>query len=414
MNVVQVARRFVRSDWGGTETAILETSKRLLSVGHRTEIICPNALAETPQESIAGVNVTRYPYFYPYLGLNENAKIQLDKKGGNLLSFPLMRRLRAEQPLDLIHLHTGKRLGGMVRHVARKRSIPYVVSLHGGVFDVPEEESRSWTAPTRKTWEWGKALGWWFGSRKVLDEAAAIICVGRKESELVRSRYPGQRVVHLPNGVDVERYRTGSYLRFRRQHRIPDNATVLLTVGRIDPQKNQLALVRILPQLRKSHPQLHLLLVGHITNEQYHRTLLDEIRDLGLTRNVTLIPGIDPESQDIVDAYHSADVMVLPSIHEPFGIVLVEAWAAGLPVAASRVGGIASLIRDGDDGVMFDPGDNNAIGNAIDGLLRNPVRRHLLARNGCAKATDQYSWNRITEQLVEVYKEVTDGCRKSV
>ncbi len=300
-----------------------------------------------------------------------------------------------------------------MRHVARKRRIPYVVSLHGGVFDVPEEESRSWTAPTQKTWEWGKALGWWFGSRKVLDEAAAIICVGRKESDLVRSRYPNKRVVHLPNGVDVERYRTGSRLRFRRKHHIPDNANVLLTVGRIDPQKNQLALIRVLPQLKKSHPRIHILLIGHVTNEGYHQKLLQTIHDLDLTQQVTVIPGLDPESQDIVDAYHSADLMVLPSIHEPFGIVLVEAWAAGLPVAASRVGGIASLISDGHDGVMFDPNDNTAIGNAIDALLKNPVRRHLLAKRGHAKAVDRYSWNRITEQLITVYKEVTNGNRKS-
>ncbi len=68
MNIVQIPRRFVRSHWGGTETVILETCKRLLKLGHHTEIICPNALAHQDKEVIGGVSISRVPYFYPYLG----------------------------------------------------------------------------------------------------------------------------------------------------------------------------------------------------------------------------------------------------------------------------------------------------------------------------------------------------------
>ena len=104
MHVIQIPRRFIRSDWGGTETVILETAKRLLMTGHQTMILCPNALADRNREIIEGVPVRRTPYFYPYWGLGRNARKQLDKKGGNLFSFSLMKELNRHYNLDIIHL----------------------------------------------------------------------------------------------------------------------------------------------------------------------------------------------------------------------------------------------------------------------------------------------------------------------
>ncbi|RMG46940.1 MAG: glycosyltransferase family 1 protein, partial [Acidobacteria bacterium] len=124
MNIVHIPRRFTRQDWGGTETVVLETCKRLLRMGHRTEILCPNALAQNDYELIDGVPVRRVSYFYPYWRLRPEAKRQLDKKGGNLFSFALMKALWKYPHLDLIHLHTMKRLGGIGRYVARRRGIP--------------------------------------------------------------------------------------------------------------------------------------------------------------------------------------------------------------------------------------------------------------------------------------------------
>ena len=208
MRTIQVPRRFVRQAWGGTETVILETSRRLPELGHETEILCPRALADGDEETIDGVKVRRTGYFYPYLGLSAEAKGQLDRKAGNLVSFPLLRELLTRPDLDLVHLHTGKRLGGMVRTAARVRGIPYVVSLHGGVHDVPEEEARTWTEPTAGTWEWGKALGWCFGSRRVLDDAFPI-----------GGEHPGRGVgvarlarVANPDAPDLELHRAAGAL----------------------------------------------------------------------------------------------------------------------------------------------------------------------------------------------------------
>ncbi|MDK2972922.1 MAG: hypothetical protein PWP23_2677 [Candidatus Sumerlaeota bacterium] len=405
MKILQIPRRFVRSDWGGTETVILQTSRQLLAQGHETAVWCPNALATSNEEVIDSVPVRRFDYFYPYFGLKPEAVRRLDQKGGNLFSFAMMRALRNEPGVDLLHLHTSKRLGGIVRHVAMKRRIPYVVSVHGGLFDVPSDEAATWTEPTQGTLEWGKALGAWVGSRRVFDDAAAIICVGREEQAKTQQQYPEKNVLHLPNGVDPERFARGDGGAFRSKYGIPMECPLILVTGRIDPQKNQLTAVESFRLLRDSVPNCHLLLLGHVTNDAYRGKLEAAITESGLSRNVTLIPGVDSGTDDLVNAFHAANVFLLPSVHEPFGIVILEAWAAGLPVAASRVGGIPSFVEDGRDGLLFDPAAPAQIAEALQTLLTNKEKANSIAEAGRTKAREEYSWCRVTEQLVTIYEE---------
>jgi glycosyltransferase involved in cell wall biosynthesis len=413
MRTVQVPRRFVRHAWGGTETVILETSRRLPALGHETEILCPNALAEADEETIDGVRVRRTGYFYPYLGLSAEAKAQLDRKAGNLVSFPLLREILARPGLDLVHLHTGKRLGGMVRTAARLRGIPYVVSLHGGVHDVPAEEARTWTEPTAGAWEWGKALGWCFGSRRVLDDAAAILCVGEGERRLTQARYPAKRVEYLPNGVDVALFARGDGRRFRAARGIAAEAELLMVVARVDPQKNQALAIHVLKALADERPRLQLVLAGPVTDPAYAASLRASARAQGLGDRVHFLEDLRPRSQDLVDAYHAAALVLLPSIHEPFGIVTLEAWAAGRAVAASRTGGVPFLVEDGVDGVLLDPSDAAGWVRTVRALLAHGPSRDRLAASGRRKAAAEYDWDRITGRLAALYDDVARGARQS-
>jgi len=401
-----LARRFARDDWGGTETVILETSKRLLNMGHHTEVQCTLATAESDSEEFEGVLVRRHPYFYPYVGLGEQAKRLLDKKGGSPFSFGLMRALKRLPELDLIHLHVGNRIGGIGRHVARQRRIPYVVSLHGGVFDVPAEEVASWAEPTRGALDCGKVLSWWVGTRRVLLDASAILCVGYRETILAQKRLPDKPVIHLPNGADTERFASGDGPGFRQKYGIPLDSRVLLTLARIDSQKNQHLPARLIRELREIDPRTHLLFVGHVTNPAYHEKLEALVVANGMENHVTVIPGIAADSSDLVNAYHAADLFLLPSVHEPFGIVILEAWSAGLPVIASRVGGIPHFVSDGEDGLLFDPADERELLAAYRALTTEPALCKRLGAAGQKKAREEYDWNMITRKLVRIYEDV--------
>lgn len=405
MRTIQLAKRVVRDDWGGTETVILETARRLVEKGHPSEVFCTIASADCTEEELKGVRVRRFSSFYPFIGLKPDARELLDKKGGSPISFPMMRALQREPELDLIHLHTGNRLGGIGRTVARKRRIPYVISLHGGAFDIPKAEAESMAAPTRGALDYGKVFGWWFGARQVLAEASAILCVGYPESVLVKERMPDKNVVYLPNGADTRRFAEGDGTGFRRAHAIPEDAFVVLTLARIDSQKNQLLPVRMLPEMLKREPRTHVLLVGNVTNTAYHDQIVRTAEELGVREHLTIVPGIPSDSPDLASAYHAADLFLLPSIHEPFGIVILEAWSAGLPVLASRVGGIPHFVEDGVDGQLFDPADEASFIESFSALVGHPDRARDLALAGGMKARGHYDWDVIAERLIGVYEE---------
>ncbi len=120
--IIHVPRRFVAEEWGGTETVILEVARRQQLAGAQPEILTSMALAGRRTEEIGGVPVRRYGHIYPYLGLTPADRTALDKKGGNLVSLPLMASLLKAPDVRLFHAHAIKRLGGMVRTAARLRS----------------------------------------------------------------------------------------------------------------------------------------------------------------------------------------------------------------------------------------------------------------------------------------------------
>jgi glycosyltransferase involved in cell wall biosynthesis len=406
LNVVHVPRRFATDDWGGTETTILQTCLQLKQRGHDSSIVTTTALCDTPTEKMQGIPIRRHSYTYPFWGLSDAGRREMDKKGGNLLSLSLLNSLLRQRGVDLLHAHSGKRLGGAVRTAARLRGIPYVISLHGGVADVPDEEMKQMLEPLRGTFEWGRAAGALLGARRVLHDADAIICVGENERQAVQARFPDKRVIWLPNGVDAERFSRGDGARFRNSHGIPEERRILLSVGRIDYQKNQLALLQSLEQLLHRHADLHLVLIGPVTVESYGRKLQAQIEQAGLGQHVTFIPGLPADSQELIDAYQAASVFCLASKHEPFGIVILEAWAAGLPVVASRVGGIPGFTRSGIDVLHADPDCPATFSTAISALLNRPEQRARLSAHGQFRARTEFDWSRITDRLETLYRDL--------
>ncbi len=407
MKIIQVPRRFVASEWGGTETTILQTSRALRGKGHDVRIFTSLALARDREETLQGVPIRRFAYTYPFLGLSAQDWLDMDKKGGNLLSLSLLWALAREPAVDLLHAHTGKRVGGIVRTAARLRRIPYVVTLHGGFFEVPKGEMEQMLAPIRNRFEWGRPFGALLGSRRVLEDAAALICVGGDEYAAARRQLPDQRVELLPNGVDSAFFARGDGAAFRAAYGIPPDRRIVLCVSRIDYQKNQIGLVEATARLAARQPDVHLVLLGPVTVASYHERLVAKVRELGLEQRVTLVPGLRADDPLLPGAFHAAEIFCLPSVHEPFGIVVLEAWAAGLPVVASRVGGIPSFTADGEDILHANPGDSDHLARCLLELLDQPGLAARLAAAGRQKARREYDWSTISQRLLALYTDVT-------
>jgi glycosyltransferase involved in cell wall biosynthesis len=410
MKILHIPRRFVKEKWGGTETVVLELAKAAADCDHEVEILCPAIFSAPGMEFMDNIRIRRFPYFYPYLGLGKVARQIFDNRGGNLFSFSLFKYLLTCPRPDIIHLHTGKRLGGIVRTVARLRKIPYFVSVHGGLYDVPEAEKTAYTEPAAGSWEWGKLLGFLFGSRRVFKDAAGIFCLGKKEAEFLRREYEPEKVHVLPNGVNTERFSFSVEARadFRRENGFGPDSFVILNVARIDPQKNQLVLVEMLHILRKEGVEAFLVLAGAVTDEGYERNLKATVSARGLDAFVRYMGSIEPHSELLPALYQGADMFLLPSVHEPFGIVILEAWASSLPVLAAAVGGVPDLITDDQNGLLFASGNQEQMLAQVRRMIGNGELRRKLAESALQKVRADYEWQNISQSLEKLYKRAID------
>jgi glycosyltransferase involved in cell wall biosynthesis len=290
-----------------------------------------------------------------------------------------------------------------------------VVSLHGGVFDVPAAELGAMLKPIESKTEWGKPFGALFGSRRVLEDADFVICVGQSELDMARKQLGHDRLAYLPNGVDCAKFESGDGPAFRARHGIPPGAFLALNISRIDAQKNQLLLLEAFLRFSASRPDSRLVLVGPETQPSYAARLREFVAANSLGARVMLLPGMKNDDPELVRAFHACDVFVLPSMHEPFGIVVLEAWSAGRPVIASRVGGLQALVKDGETGLFVDPTAATAAGDLAT-LLRqvaeNPALAAKLGAAGRAEARSNYDWEKVGRRLEELYQRAEENCAR--
>ena len=356
MRIAHVLRRISFDDWGGTEQVVWNIAKAQKEAGHEVRLFATTALwrgldddrregcdrRDGSLEVVDGIEIVRFRPIYPWWPMPQALVDELDRKGGNPF-VPGLGKALCEWKPDVIHCHAMARIAELCLRTAQKLTTPNsqlstktVVSLHGGGANIPGEEAKSLMAPTRGRLPWGKAIdilmGW---TRRVPEDFDGIVCVGEDEAEKYRGRH--DHVMYLPNGVDCRLFeeRAGATVGDRQAttNRLPavDGRLSLLCVARIDRQKNQMMLVEWLAR----NPQATVRLVGPVTQPDYRAELEARAAQLGVSERVSFAGALKPASAELLREYASADVFVLPSRHEPFGIVVLEAWAAGLPVVAS-------------------------------------------------------------------------------
>ena len=420
MRIAHVLRRLSFDDWGGTEQVVWNLAKAQLAAGHEVRIFATTALWKRPGAGIrdsgagfvgagSGIReppILRFRPIYPWWPMPASLKDTLDRKGGNPFVPGLGKALRDWRP-DVIHCHAMARIAELCLRTAAKCGAKTAISLHGGGAGVPGEEAQSLKAPTRGRIPWGKAIDiamrW---TRRIPEDFGGIVCVGEDEYSHWNARHP--HVLFLPNGVDTalfagfgirdsgfESRDSGAGVRERGAGRI-------LCVARIDRQKNQMMLVEALAR----HPDFSLRLAGPVTQPDYKAELEARAAELGVADRLSFSGPLAPGSPELLSEYRNADIFVLPSRHEPFGIVVLEAWAAGLPVVASDIGGMGRLCAAHPGAALtFPPGDAAALDRALEALSgpdSAPLRASLAAEGNAAAA--QYDWRALARALVDFYE----------
>lgn len=411
MRVAHLLRKYNPSEWGGTETAIHRLSEGLRQQGVTSVVYCPqlktNDCSFDPLQS-SGCEIKRFRAFLPVWGISEREKLEAISVGGNLMSFDLFVSLWRERELSLVHTHALGRIGAIGLTIARMRRLPVVVSIHGGVLDLPEKMRSQFHHPVRKAWEWGRLFGLLLRSRRLLDNADAIVTCNPNEAALWREKFPAKHVLVQPHGVQMDVYRADHRAAARAAFPEIKNRQVLLSVGRIDSIKNQAWLVDRMPEILGRHPQSILVLAGACTEEKYGKMIERKIQELGLEGRVLLTGGLPPGDPRLVGLLQLADAVVLPSISETFGLVLLEAWAAGTVVISSRTSGATALIEHGKNGWLFDLEKPETFLRAIDSTLGDPALGKQLAACGAGLVSAKYNTFVLAGRMKNLYERLIE------
>jgi glycogen synthase len=305
-----------------------------------------------------------------------------------LYSLPAGRALPAlAAEADLVHVHLGEDLAVVPLGLAaaRRHRLPTVLTVHCSPrHTLVGNTPRALLLRTLG----GLAEAW--GERRA---DAVIALTDRLAGRLLEAGLDPGRVHVIPSGVDPGRF-VGPPADPAPELPRPR----VLFVGRLAPQKGVRTLLEAVPLLR--HRDVPVLLVG---DGPERGRLERRAAGLGLAGRVRFLGFATP--RQVTAWLCHADVLVLPSVYEELGSVLLEAMAAGLPVVASAVGGIPAVVRDGGEGLLVPPGEPPALAAAVDRVLGDRALAGRLARAATERAA-AFHWDRLAEQVLEVYRGV--------
>lgn len=215
-------------------------------------------------------------------------------------------------------------------------------------------------------------------------------------SFLVRAGLPTAKLVTVHYGLDdlpAKQSETSP-----EDFGVPATAPLILAIGRLTPQKDHATLLRAFARVHDRHPQSRLAILGIGPLEAETRALVAALR---LEQSVIL-----PGRLEISGWLRRADVFAHTSRWEGFGLVLLEAMLAGLPIVATRVSAVPEVVSEGETGFLFEPGDDAGVGGALDALLGDPAQASAMGQAGLARARTQFSVERMVDRTAAVYDDV--------
>jgi glycogen synthase len=370
---------------GGTAAHVAGLGSALARAGHEVVLVTvAERSAELEASPPEGVRVLRTLVDLPWLPPSEQiARTASANHAATKLAARLTGDLDGWTP-DIVHGHDW-RLGWAADSLASRYAVPFVLTMHG-TERVRHGGQLPRGAPTDIN-----SIEWWLAF-----QADRLIAPTRFMVEQLVTGFeldPGQ-VVHIPNGIDPGLWRPDGA-------RPPADGASPLVVswGRVQYEKGFQILARAIHELRGRVPAIHGVIAGR---GSYLPELQTQIDVEGVSDIVDL-PGFLGDA-DLRRLVHRAGCVVIPSLYEPFGIVALEALAAGAPLIVARTGGLAELIAGTDAGLTFEPGNPDDLAAAIERVLSNPELAERLKASARELVEHKYAWNAIATATATVYR----------
>jgi glycosyltransferase involved in cell wall biosynthesis len=365
---------------GGVPDVVYHLSKTLIQRGHEVTVYSSD-----------------YKLDPEYTNPLKGANIRLFHCWSHSFGFYLMPGMistirRSLKEFDIIHLHTQRSFQNIViHHYAKKFGIPYVLQAHGSattyfqrgifkrIFDVL----------------WGN---------NILRDSVKIIALTPIEVEQYESLGAKKdRIEIIPNGIDhIEFKNLPPRGEFRKRHGLLDNEKIVLYLGRIHQVKGIDLLVKAFSSLPQNFDKVRLIILG--PDHGYLSTLRSLTKELNIDDKVLFAGPL--YGRERLRAYVDAEVYVLPSVYEIFGITVLEALACGTPVIVTDRCGIADVIH-GQTGLVV-PYDEEQLRDAVLKLLDDDRMRQRFSQKGKLLVREKFNWERIVEQMERLYERVIE------
>jgi len=241
-------------------------------------------------------------------------------------------------------------------------------------------------------------IEWWM----TYEANRVILCSNSMKREVEdHFHLPSEKITIIPNAIDTSEYqRSINKEAVKRSYGVEPHEKLVLFIGRLVPQKGVEYLIKAVPLIVQHDSRVRFIITGdgwsknHLENLAASTGHGDKIRFVGFVSN-----------SELVELTMSADVLVVPSIYEPFGIVALEGMAAGVPVVAANVGGLTDIIEHDRTGVLVYPENPESIAWGVNKVLSDPGYAQWLIQNAKKKIREVYSWEAVAKKTCEVYEE---------
>ena len=363
-----------------------EQAKALRGRGHQVTVISPVGvppMAEKLRPNLAALDqrtpqedtVDGIPVFYPrFRTLGNRGEHLLGGKPMAEAALPIARKLHEAQPFDVIHAHMLPREGHAGLLIARALGIPSVLTVHG-------TDVLHYFAPGKRPWA---------RNIRIAESVDALLAVSTMLMERVAPyRSSGFRMV-VPNGVDLSLV--------PQVH--PNHPHRIISVGTLKERKCMDRTIEAFSRIAGDYPDAELTIVGQGPLEA---SLKAQAARLGLSDRITFTGGIPHE--EVLKRMADSDVFVLPSWGEGYGIVYIEAMAAGCIAIGAAGEGIGDTIRDGENGFLVPAGDTDAVESTLRRIFEDERHWKELRKNGRNSAF-ALTWKKNAETMEQIYRTI--------
>lgn len=364
MNIVQILPEL---NTGGVETGVVDLAVRLAKAGHCSIVISNGGELV---KHLEGEGVRHY-------SLPVHSKNPLTV----LKMIPAVAKILRQEKADIVHARS--RVPAIIGYYAARRTGNVFITTCHGYY-------------SKRMLSFSGVMGW----------GKFVIAISQVIAKHMMDNFgvPYRRIRLIYRGVDLDKFK------YRQPEESPKREFVIGIIGRLSPIKGHTYFLRAVSKAIKSVPRLKGLIVGDAPPEKakYKQELEDLVRRLGLSKYVEFLG----RRSDIPEILSRLDVLVLATTtQEGFGRVIIEAFAAGVPVVATSVGGVTEIIRDGDNGLLVPPGDSQAMGEAIVRLLKDRQLSGELAQRARKDAEEKYTLDKMVNDTVKVYEEALEAKR---